>query len=176
MATREQSERGETRDTVGVVRRRSAIVCVVFVALSWVTALLAAPATASHSGVASAAIYAAGSLVCHQRPERSFHRDGAQLPVCARCLGLYGGGLVGVLGWAGVAGLARQASARAERLALSRPIRFAVIVFALPSLFSLTTAWLGLWDPSNATRAVLALPLGAVIGAVVCAVAAGDLR
>ena len=36
-------------------------------------------------------VYAIGSLICHQLPERSFHLWGAQLPVCARCTGIYAG-------------------------------------------------------------------------------------
>ena len=99
-----------------------------FMALSWVTALVAAPSAASQSAVSSAVIYAAGSLVCHQRPERSFYRDGAQLPVCARCLGLYVGGLAGVLAWAGIAGLAKHPSTRAQRLTRSREIQLALKV------------------------------------------------
>ena len=55
--------------------------------------------------IAAAAVYAAGSLVCHQRPERSFHLAGAQLPVCARCLGLYVGGFVGAIAWVLMAGV-----------------------------------------------------------------------
>ena len=34
-------------------------------------------------------VYQLGSLICHQRPERSFHLAGVQMPVCARCFGLY---------------------------------------------------------------------------------------
>ena len=46
----------------------------------------------------------------------------------------------------------------------------------LPTLVTLATAALGVWDPGNATRALLAIPLGVTVGAVVAAVAAGDLR
>ncbi|WP_116591258.1 DUF2085 domain-containing protein [Methanobrevibacter thaueri] len=28
-------------------------------------------------------------LICHRRPERSFHIKGHQFPVCARCTGFY---------------------------------------------------------------------------------------
>lgn len=158
------------------MRRASAIVAVTLAAFSWVAALIAAPAAAASSGVSSAVIYAAGSLVCHQRPERSFHRGGAQLPVCARCLGLYAGGLAGTVAWAGLAGLGTRASMRAQRLLRSRHVRLALIVLGLPTLVSIATAWLGWWDGGNGERALLALPLGAAIGALVSAVAAGDLR
>lgn len=33
-------------------------------------------------------IFWIGSSLCHQLPERSFHWNGKQLPVCARCTGL----------------------------------------------------------------------------------------
>ena len=69
-------------------------------ATAWPMALLLAPVAAarpqpSSLGYAFAlVIYAAGSLICHQRPERSFHLLGAQLPVCARCMGIYAGAAV----------------------------------------------------------------------------------
>jgi uncharacterized membrane protein len=37
------------------------------------------------------------SLICHQRPERSFYLFGAPIAVCARCLGIYLGAAVGLL-------------------------------------------------------------------------------
>lgn len=36
-----------------------------------------------------------GYAICHQIPERSFHIDGQQLPLCARCTGIYMGALAG---------------------------------------------------------------------------------
>jgi uncharacterized membrane protein len=36
-----------------------------------------------------------GYAICHQIPERSFHINGQQLPLCARCTGIYLGGLAG---------------------------------------------------------------------------------
>ncbi len=35
--------------------------------------------------------------ICHQMDSRSFHLAGHALPVCARCTGIYGGFLVGIL-------------------------------------------------------------------------------
>jgi uncharacterized membrane protein len=37
------------------------------------------------------------SLVCHQRPERSFILFGGSVAVCARCLGIYLGAAAGLL-------------------------------------------------------------------------------
>src|SRR5262245_8646685 len=48
------------------------------------------PKTTAGYGLA-AVMYGIGSLVCHQRPERSVHLFGVQMPVCARCLGIYAG-------------------------------------------------------------------------------------
>lgn len=62
------------------------------------------------------------SKVCHQRPERSFHWLGQQLPVCHRCLGIY----VGF--WAGL--IALPLARRLSALLLSRPRL--LLLFFLP--------------------------------------------
>jgi uncharacterized membrane protein len=100
----------------------------------------------------------------------------AQLPVCARCFGLYAGAVVGICVWAIAAGLRPMPRGRWARLVLSRRLRLALAIAALPTVITVATAWAGLWDPGNALRASLAAPLGAAIGVVVTAVAAGDLR
>ena len=40
---------------------------------------------------------AVGYAVCHQLSERSFHVDGHQLPLCARCSGMYLGAVLGIV-------------------------------------------------------------------------------
>ena len=122
--------------------------------------------------LALAFIFAVGSLICHQRPERSFFLDGHQLPVCARCTGLYLSAVAGLAGWIGFK------IARGWRPIAFDP-RVAVRLFvlaAIPTALSLASGALGVWDGSNLTRAVLAIPLGASAGAIVAAVAAKDLR
>jgi uncharacterized membrane protein len=155
------------------LRRRIALFAVALIVLLWTTALVAAPA--SRVPRFSALVYAAGSMVCHQRPERSFHREGAQYPVCARCLGLYAGGAIGAVAWLLFSGLADAPRARARTIASHR-LRDALIVTAIPTLVTVFTGLIGWWDPSNSVRAWLALPFGVAIAAVVSAVAAGDLR
>src|SRR5580692_775131 len=74
-------------------------------AAAWSIGVVMAPLVASRpvsqassAGYAFALlVYAAGSVLCHQRPERSFHLLGAQLPVCARCAGLYAGTAVAAI-------------------------------------------------------------------------------
>lgn len=42
--------------------------------------------------------HAIGYAICHQLPARSFHFGGQQLPLCARCTGIYLGALLGIVG------------------------------------------------------------------------------
>ena len=122
--------------------------------------------------LAVAFAYAAGSVICHQLPDRSFFMDGRQLPLCARCTGLYLSGAIGVLGWI------LMKSARRWR-AIPVPPRAALWIVAgaaVPTAMSYITGVSGVWDGSNLTRAVLAVPLGLAAGAVVAAVATKDLR
>ena len=117
-------------------------------------------------------LYAAGSVVCHQRPERSFFWDGTQLPVCARCTGLYLGGALGLLLWCGVRWLRGAGSMR-----LSPPVTLrALVMAAMPTALSWTSGAMGVWDGGNLTRAILAVPLGTAVGVVVAAVGTKDLR
>ena len=98
------------------------------------------------------------------------------MPVCARCTGLYLGGLIGALGWLCFAGAGRLASARASRFVSSSIARRVLVLAAIPTILTIATAWLGLGEPGNLGRAILALPLGSSIGLVMSAVASGDLR
>jgi uncharacterized membrane protein len=117
-------------------------------------------------------VFAVGATICHQRPERSFFLEGHQLPVCARCTGLYLSGVLGFVAWLGVK------SARHWRPTAIDP-RSAVRILVLaciPTLISVATAVIGVWDGSNVTRAMLAIPLGLTAGAIVAAVSTKDLR
>jgi uncharacterized membrane protein len=114
----------------------------------------------------TAFIYAVGSIVCHQIPERSFHISGIQLPVCARCTGLYIGGAVGLLLWL----------LRRDRALRSHHARRALIIAAVPTAVTLITAQLGWWDPANPLRAISAAPLGLVVGVTVAAGLTQNLR
>jgi uncharacterized membrane protein len=120
----------------------------------WIGAIAAAPyAVSSHNPVLVAAgvmLYQAAGLICHQRPERSFHVGGVQLPVCGRCLGLYLSGACGaVIAWV------------ASRRNGVRDARIALIVAAIPTVLTVSLEFLGLMHPTNLVRAASALPLGA---------------
>jgi uncharacterized membrane protein len=140
----------------------------------WAAAIGAAPVLAhgSQAGALLAGLtYLIGSVLCHQRPERSFHLAGAQLPVCARCTGLYVGGALGVVAWLM---WRRQRSETAARLDAKSATRM-LLIAAVPTAFTVATASVGIWDLSNAGRAALALPLGVVAGALLAAIASNDL-
>src|SRR5687768_14239891 len=98
------------------MRRSIALVVVTAGIVGWSVALIASPLAAvdgnTQTRYAAALMYAGGSVICHQRPERSFHLAGAQLPVCARCMGLYVGGAVGALLWVTAAGVRRDLRSR----------------------------------------------------------------
>jgi uncharacterized membrane protein len=117
-------------------------------------------------------IYAFGSLICHQRPERSFFWGDHQFPVCARCTGLYLSSAIGVVGW-----ILFKTMRRWRRLPIDpRRARNVMIGAMLPTAMSVTTGTLGIWDGTNIVRALLAIPLGACAGVIVAAVATKDLR
>ncbi len=120
-------------------------------------ALLAAPyAAAAAPGsapfIAAGAAYLTGRLVCHQQAARSFHLAGTQLPVCARCAGLYAGGVAGAM-----AALGRR------RALAARVARRVLVLAAIPTAATVATAWAGWWDAPNVLRALAAVPLGAAI-------------
>jgi uncharacterized membrane protein len=116
----------------------------------WTAALLTVPHF-RHAAPAEA-VYRLASGVCHQRPERSFAIRGVQLPVCARCAGLYVSGAAGALAaWLG----------RRKAPVDSRAVLF---VAALPTAATIPVEWLGLSGLSNAIRAAAALPLGGAAG------------
>jgi Predicted membrane protein (DUF2085) len=130
-------------------------------AVLWAGLLLAAPSLSSLSGgwaYLSASVYWLGALVCHQRPERSFHVWGGQLPVCARCTGLYLAAAAGVVFTWIRAGRHRAVAFGVWRRRL--------LVSAVPTAATLVVEW---WWPatdSRVARAVAAIPLGLVAGAL----------
>ncbi len=134
-------------------------------ASAWLLLIAAAPIAAGGVHL-SAATYLLGSAICHQRPDRSFHVDAAQLPVCARCTGVYVGAAAGA--W--------LALRRWNRRWSWRTARTATILAAVPTAISLAFEHAGIVDVANVARAMLAVPLGAAVAASVTATANGLLR
>ncbi len=70
-----------------------------FLNITWLVIILAAPyfIANTQNNFLNELYYGLFSLICHQIPERSFFLNGCQLPVCARCLGIYFGIFAGGL-------------------------------------------------------------------------------
>src|SRR5713101_8023348 len=128
-------------------------------AIAWAVLLPLAAWIASRHGlpwpvsVFAFVVYRCGSLLCHQVPERSFHLWATQMPVCARCTGIYSGGAL--------AALATAVVGRRGRLPV--PARTALIVAAMPSLATLLVEWTGGEMPAGWLRALAGAPLGVII-------------
>jgi len=157
-------------------RRARAAVGVTCLAVVWSGWLVATPvvAAASPTGaalVAVAATYRAGSLICHQQADRSFHIRDVQTPVCARCSGLYGGGAIGAiiaLGWM------RRRSRRAPGSAgLQTNLRRVLLGAAAPTVALWALEHAVGTDISNLVRCAGAVPLGAAVAGFVVAWVAG---
>ena len=105
--------------------------------------------------IVASTVYVAGALICHQRPERSFHVWGAQWPVCARCLGLYAGAAIGAV----IAAWAPSSSIESRAVSAARTI---LAIAILPTVVTLAYEWATGITPSNMLRLGTALPVGAV--------------
>lgn len=121
-------------------------------AWAWAAALLVIPAT----------LEPFCGVICHQRPERSFFIGGSQLPVCARCTGLYlGAALAFPIGLLAPAPAARRA-------------RWILAVTALPTAVTWMLEVAGVAPFSNIVRCAAALPLGAVAAWLVLSAVAAE--
>ena len=96
-------------------------------------------------------VYSGAGLICHQRAARSFHFAGMQLPVCARCAGLYISGAFG-------AALAYVLSRHPRVPSNTRAV---LVLASFPTVLSVVLEWTAGVDPTNVGRALCALPLGA---------------
>ena len=144
--------------------------------MTWAGLLVVTPWLASRphaSPIASTlilAVYGVGSLVCHQRPERSYQLWTAQMPVCARCAGIYFGAVIG-------AAFALRASAslrrRETRAARSRVL---LALAAAPTLVTLVYEWTTGDMPSHAIRAAAGVAIGLVVAWLVVAAAENQVN
>ena len=129
-------------------------------AITWAAALPLATFIASQAhppaalSLAGLAVYAAGSVICHQLPDRSFHLWSAQMPVCARCTGIYAG--------AAMMALVMVRGPR-RRLPAAVLVRRWLAAAALPTVATLAAEWTT-GQASNGVRAIAGLPLGAAVG------------
>lgn len=127
-------------------------------AAAWFVFLLVAPVAPAPI---SALAYALGSLVCHQLPARSFHYGLVQLPVCARCAGIYAGAAFG----------SALVATNLPRMAALSP-RTVLLASSVPLALTVALEWAGAWAPGNAIRALTGVILGVAAAFVVVGAAA----
>jgi len=135
--------------------------------LTWAVAMPFATLTAARSDaspamyVVAVAVYGAGSIICHQLPGRTFHMGSAQMPVCARCTGIYAGAAIAAAVL--LSGSGRQSGGRGR----IRADRLHVLAAALPTVATLLFEWSTGSAPSNTVRALAGFPLGAAVAWVI---------
>jgi uncharacterized membrane protein len=141
--------------------------------IGWAALLPVAPAAASQPAPAGLwyalafLVYGAGSVVCHQLPARSFTLWSVQMPVCARCTGIYGGAALAAMMLVGRFGsFPDQGSATGD---IPRRSRTVLALAALPTALTLGYEWTTGMTPSNPIRALSGAPLGAAVVFVIAA-------
>ena len=158
--------------TVLVVAGAAVVWAAMLPAAAYAAAL---PADQSAAQVFAFVVYAFGSAICHQRDERSFHLFAEQLPVCARCTGLYAGAAIAAIasvgffrrpesgpGPSGVEGAPCGAAAAGTA-------RVLLAVAAAPMAASLVYEWTTGDVPSNLVRAGTGIVLGGAVAYVILA-------
>jgi uncharacterized membrane protein len=142
-------------------------------AVGWAASLPLASWAAAHAALWPAAspaallVYLAGGVVCHQQPLRSFHLWGVQMPVCARCTGVYIGAAAMIVWRLGLTRVARHAVRVGWWTRDARAARVAVAAAVAPTVVTLLVEIAMGRPPANWIRAIAGVPLGAVIAALV---------
>lgn len=144
------------------------------------TLLASRPATGRAGAALAFVVYAIGSLICHQRPERSYHLFAVQMPVCARCTGVYAGAalasmVMAVRAFATVSGGGTVATASRARhrggvvgAALTGGRTTRVLIASLvPGIATLLYEAISGQTPSNMIRALSGVPIGAAVAWIV---------
>jgi hypothetical protein len=160
---------------MAVVLKRAFVAAAVIwtAALPWAT-WVAARGSHTRAPLAyafAAGVYGIGSWICHQRPDRSFYLWAMQMPVCARCAGIYAAGALIGIGSAGREALRASMAPRAARLGTARSLgsrsvtrdRLIVAAAVAPSLVTLAIEWILGIPTSNVVRATAGVPIGATV-------------
>ena len=129
---------------------RLALLVVAALALAFTSGIAVVPWLEMRGAAAGPILRFAYSPLCHQLPERSFEIDSRPAAVCARCTGLYLGGVAGML------------LALCGALARGRPKPWWLAAAVAPTAVDFVFGALGLPALSNLPRALLAAPAGLV--------------
>jgi len=105
---------------------------------------------------------AVGYAVCHRIDLRSFYLGDRQLPLCARCSGMYLGAMLG-LAYQAVLGSRRAGTPPKRVLAVAAVLGLAFVVDGANSLTSLFPQGAWLYEPQNWLRLVTGTGMGILI-------------
>lgn len=108
---------------------------------------------------------AVGYAVCHRIDLRSFHIGDTQLPLCARCSGMYLGAMLGLI-YQWIIGKRRIRMPSWQILVLVSVFVLFFIVDGMNSFFSLIAARPGLYEPNNTLRLFTGTGMGLAISVV----------
>lgn len=106
-----------------------------------------------------------GYAVCHRIDLRSFHIGDTQLPLCARCSGMYLGAMLGLI-FQMIIGRRRIGMPSWQILVLTSVFVLLFIVDGMNSFFSLISERPGLYQPNNSLRLFTGTGMGLAISVV----------
>ena len=108
---------------------------------------------------------AVGYAVCHRIDLRSFHLGDRQLPLCARCSGMYLGAMLGLI-YQGLIGRRRTGIPNWKIILAISIFALAFIIDGLNSFLSFFPGAPGLYEPNNTIRLLTGTGVGLAIAIV----------
>ena len=134
------------------LRARLGLLAVTALASLYLFGTYAAPWLIARDHEAGKWLHICYAPVCHQKPERSMMIDGHAQSVCARCSGLYIGGVFGLL--------------CATFLVVGRRSlpAWSFVALCAPTFIDAVLPWVGLPQLDRIGRLLLAVPAGAIAG------------
>ena len=132
-------------------RSRRVLAAVACAAAVYCAGIVLAPWLEHGGSAAGSWLRLAFAPTCHQQPDRCLDLGAGQLAVCARCSGLYAGGLLGLLA-AVLAGVR------------CRPTLRTLVATAAPTVLDFVAGQVGLPSLPNWPRFAIALAPGVVLG------------
>jgi uncharacterized membrane protein len=130
---------------------RTLVAVFAFAAALWCAGVVLAPWLEHHGEGAGSWLRLAYGPTCHQQPERCLDLGAGPLAVCARCAGLYAGGLLGLL-------------AAASSGVRCRPRLATLLAAAAPTVLDFLAGLAGLPNLPSWPRFTIALAPGVLLG------------
>ena len=139
------------------MRRQAFVVWSVFglIIFAWLLLIVTAPIAEVHGYTTiSRPLYKFFSFICHQIDGRSFHVEGHQFCVCARCFGVYFGLLFGFVVYPLI-----------RRIEETEPFpRFWLFLAMIPMGVDWSLGFFGIWENTHWSRFTTGAILGAACG------------